>query len=105
MLFFLILLATSHAFQFRHAFHFQFRHASVNTWRNEPTRIDNEYLETVLVKYENLTTFRIENAQSASPSSFISARKAGDLNEKRCKKKEVEVKPEKPVEPIITWAS
>jgi len=30
------------------------------------------------------TPFRIENAQSASPSSFISARKAGDLNEKRC---------------------
>jgi hypothetical protein len=31
------------------------------------------------------TPFRIENAQSASPSSFISAREAGDLNEKRCK--------------------
>jgi hypothetical protein len=33
-----------------------------------------------------ITPFRIENAQSASPSSFISAREAGDLNEKRCKK-------------------
>lgn len=32
----------------------------------------------------DITPFRIENSQSASPSSFISVRKAGDLNEKRC---------------------
>jgi hypothetical protein len=35
--------------------------------------------------HHSFTPFRIENAQSASPSSFISAREAGDLNEKRCK--------------------
>jgi len=33
----------------------------------------------------HFTPFRIENAQSATPSSLITARKAGVLNEKRCK--------------------
>ena len=49
-------------------------------------RID--IIDSSFEKEKPFTPFRIEDAQSASPSPLITARKAGVLNEKRCKKKQ-----------------
>jgi hypothetical protein len=55
-----------------------------NKCNNNHLTLSNNDL-TKRITYYFFTPFRIEDAQSASPSPLITARFAGVLNEKRCK--------------------